>query len=129
MSQLPSLRDFRSALNEGNFNRYSSEHLGDTTMKGVVFERNRGGKEANAWDGQMAIAALESPGVEVSYVTTFSPEGPGSEVWGTFGRDGSLSNSSEPWLSSGEPLAGAIALRFTLAPGEGRSQLRSARFP
>jgi len=87
-------------------------------MKGVVFERNHGGKETTAWDGQMTIAALESAGVEVSYVTTFSPDGPGNELWGTFAKDGTLSNTSTPWLSSGEPLAGAIAVKFTIEPGE-----------
>ena len=111
-------RDFGAALNEGNFNSFHSEKLADGTMKGIVFERNRGSKEANAWDGQMTIAALESAGVEISYVTTFSPDGPGNEVWDSFGQDGTLSNAGDPWLSSGEPLAGAIAVKFTLAPGE-----------
>ncbi len=113
-------RDFRAGLNEGNHNRFQSEHLGDGTMKGLVFERNHGGKQLAAWDGQMTIAALESAGVEVSYVTTFSPDGPGSEVWSTFAKDGTLSNMSTPWLSSGEPLAGAIAVKFTLEPGENK---------
>jgi non-lysosomal glucosylceramidase len=111
-------RDFREGLNEGNFNRYNSEQLGDSTMKGIVFQRNRGSKELSSWDGQMTIAAMETKGVEVSYVTTYSPDGPGSEVWSTFSRDGTLSNSSVPWLSSGEPLAGAVAVKFTLEPGE-----------
>ena len=111
-------RDFREGLNEGNFNRYNSEQVGDSTMKGIVFERNRGSKELSSWDGQMTIAAMETKGVEVSYVTTYSPDGPGSEVWSTFSQDGTLSNSSVPWLSSGEPLAGAVAVKFTLEPGE-----------
>ena len=111
-------RNFRDALNEGNFNQYKSEQTSDGTMKGLVFGRHHGSKEASAWDGQMTIAALQSAGVEVSYVTTYSPDGDGSEVWNTFAKDGSLSNSSVPWLSSGERLAGAIAVKFTLAPGE-----------
>jgi non-lysosomal glucosylceramidase len=100
-------RDFRAGLNEGNFNRYNSEHLGDEMMKGVMFERNRGGKELNAWDGQMTVAALQSLGVEVTYVTTYSPQGDGSEVWNSFAKDGSLSNTDAPWLSSGKIHAGA----------------------
>ena len=59
-------RDFRAGLNEGNFNRFNKEHLGDTTMKGLVFERNHAGKELTAWDGQMTIATLESPGDDAS---------------------------------------------------------------
>src|SRR3984893_5951765 len=66
-------RDFRAGLNEGHFNRFNSEHLGAATMKGIVFERNRGSNSPKAWDGQLTIAALESPGVEVSYLTTYSP--------------------------------------------------------
>ncbi|HKF25252.1 MAG TPA: non-lysosomal glucosylceramidase [Candidatus Acidoferrum sp.] len=111
-------RDFHAALNEGNYNRFHSEKVADGTMKGVLFERNRGSRVANGWDGQMAIAALDSESVQISYVTAFSPEGPGDEVWGSFAKDGTLSNAGEPWLSSGEPLAGAIAVKFTLAPGE-----------
>lgn len=116
-----SARDFRAASNEGNYNRFASETGATgsgTVMKGVVFERHRGSKEANPWDGQIAIAAAEAPGVQVSYLTTFPADGSGGEVWSTFSKDGTLSNTSQPWLSSGEPLAGAIAVRFTLEPGE-----------
>ena len=111
-------RNFSEGMNEGNFNSFRAEKLSDGTMKGVVFERKHGGKELNAWDGQMTIAAMESSGAEISYVTTFSPDGDGSEVWNSFAKDGTLSNANAPWLSSGEPLAGAIAVKFTLEPGE-----------
>src|SRR5215475_9623916 len=110
-------RDFRAALSEGNYNRANSEKIGDATMKGIIFDRNYAGKVPNAWDGQMAIAALETPGVEVTYLTTFAPYG-GQEVWSTFSKDGTLDTSSKPWLSSGEPICGAIAVKFTLNPGE-----------
>jgi non-lysosomal glucosylceramidase len=111
-------RNFSAALNEGNYNHSFSENLGSQTMKGILFERNRGSKLPDPWDGEIAIAALDSPGVQVSYLTTFSPDGDGSEVWSSFSKDGTLSDSSAPWLSSGERLAGAIAVRFTLQPGE-----------
>ena len=111
-------RNFDAALNEGNFNRFSSETLAQGTMKGIVFERNRASKIPDPWDGQIAIAALESPSVKVSYLTTYSPEGDGSDVWSSFAKDGTLPDTSTPWLSSGERLAGAIAVRFTLRPGE-----------
>ena len=111
-------RDFRAALSEGNYNRFAFEKFSNATMKGIIFERTRGGNIPNAWDGQMTIAALETPGVEVSYLTTYSPDGNGSEVWSTFSKDGTLTTSTKPWLSSGESLAGAIAVKFSLAPGE-----------
>jgi non-lysosomal glucosylceramidase len=73
------------------------------------------------WDGQFAIAALESPGVEVSYQAIYAADyTDGSVVWKPFAADGRLANSDANWISSGEHLAGAIAVRFTLQPGEKR---------
>ena len=87
-------------------------------MKGIVFDRNRAGNAPNEWDGQFAIAALESPGVEVSYQTTFQASGDGKAVWAPFSKDGRLANDGKTWVSDKEKLAGAIAVRFTLKPGE-----------
>jgi non-lysosomal glucosylceramidase len=39
-------------------------------------------------------------------------------VWTPFAKDGRLANSDTSWVSDSEKLAGAIALRFTLQPGE-----------
>lgn len=125
-------RDFSGALNEGNHNQFRSDPLprpmkGSNdpvgalgTMKGLVFDRNHIGPVQDQWDGQFVIAALQSPGVEVSYQTTFSPDGDGHEVWSPFSRDGRLANSDDRWTSTGESLAGALAVRFTLEPGEKR---------
>jgi non-lysosomal glucosylceramidase len=66
------------------------------------------------------IASLESPGVEVTYQTTFAPDRDGKEIWAPFSKDGKLANSNDAWTSSGESLAGAITVRFTLEPGEKR---------
>jgi non-lysosomal glucosylceramidase len=113
--------DFKSSTNAGNQNRTVMESMGEAgTMKGIVFDRSRPGAVQDDWDGQFAIAALESPGVEVSYQTTFIPARGGAEVWTPFSSDGRLANSDEKWISSGEVLAGAIAVRFTLQPGEKR---------
>jgi len=114
--------DFNGSLNEGNYNRAAGESLGSTeTMKGIVFERNHiGSSVQDAWDGQWTIASLESSGVEVTYFTAFDPGGDGKEVWQSFSKDGRLSNSNEKWTSTGERLAAAIAVRFTLEPGEKR---------
>jgi non-lysosomal glucosylceramidase len=115
-------RDLRGALNAGNRNRAANEALGsDGAMKGVVLDRNH--LEPNVtedWDGQFTIAALESPGVEVTYLTTFDPGRDGSDVWTPFAKDGRLPNSNDAWTSSDEPIAAAIAVRFTLEPGEKR---------
>jgi len=115
-------RDLSGAINEGNYNRAASEPLGSTgTMKGVVFERNHIGAVQDAWDGQWTIAVLESPGIEVTHFTTYDPTGDGKAVWQSFSTDGRLSNSNEKWTSTGERLAAAIAVRFTLEPGEKRT--------
>src|SRR5205085_3668570 len=45
-------------------------------------------------------------------------DGDGSVVWTPFAKDGTLANSNLSWTSSDEDLAGAIAVRFTLQPGE-----------
>lgn len=114
-------RDLSGGINAGNFNRPAKESLDSGgTMKGIVFDRNHIGAVQDAWDGQWTIAALESPGVEISYQTTFDPSGSGKEIWEPFSKDGRLSNSNDTWTSTGESLAGAIAVRFTLEPGEKR---------
>jgi non-lysosomal glucosylceramidase len=114
--------DFKGAPSQGNRDAYASEVLGanggGATMKGVVFDRNREGGRVNEWDGQFAIAALDSPGVEVTYQTTFLADGDGKTVWTPFAKDGRLANSDTTWVSASEKLAGAIAIRFTLKPGE-----------
>jgi len=112
-------RDFKGALNQGNHNHFVSETAGRSgTMKGVVFERNRAEGVENEWDGEFAIAALDSPGVEVTYQTTFLADGDGKAVWTPFSKDGRLANSDASWVSASEKFAGAIAVRFTLQPGE-----------
>ena len=112
---------FSGALNQGNYNHSVSEPLeAGRTIKGIVFGHHRGGAEQNEWDGQFAVAALEAPGVEVSYQTTYLPDGDGNAVWSPFSKDGRLANNGEEWVSTGEKLAGAIAIRFTLQPGEKR---------
>jgi non-lysosomal glucosylceramidase len=109
------------AMNQGNHNKFVNESLGAAgSVKGIVFDRNRAPGELNEWDGQFAISTLETPGVEVTYETTFEAEGDGKSVWTPFSKDGRLGNGKDPWVSSGESLAGAIVVRFTLKPGEKR---------
>jgi non-lysosomal glucosylceramidase len=112
--------DFNGAMNSGNRNLFVSQAVTGGTMKAILFDRIRPGTVEDDWDGQMAIATLESPGVEVTYQTTYRTDANGSEVWTPFAADGRLANSGFTWTSSGEPLGGALAVRFTLKPGEKR---------
>src|SRR5262249_46265640 len=109
------------ALNHGNVNSFRSEPLGGGgAMKGIVFDRQRSGPVSEEWDGTFAIAALESPGVEVTYLTDYDASGSGAEVWAPFAKDGRRPHTTRGVMSSGEPSAGAIAVRFTLAAGAKR---------
>src|SRR5262249_8195330 len=113
-------RDLSGVINAGNRNHAEKESLGDAgTMKGIVLDRNHLDKVVTEeWDGQFTIAALESPGVEVSSQTTFASDRDGSDIWTPFAKDGRLSNSDNAWTSSDEGIAAAVAVRFTLEPGE-----------
>ena len=111
---------FGAALNSQNVNRFKSEDVSKSQMQGIVFDRLRQGSVSEEWDGEFAIAALGGDGAEISYLTTYRPYGDGSEVWTPFAKDGRLPNTASGLASSGDPLAGAIAVRFTLAPGEKR---------
>jgi non-lysosomal glucosylceramidase len=62
--------------------------------------------------------ALAASGVEVTYMTDFDPQSSGVEVWQPFSATGRLPNQSPDMASAGEQMAGAIAVRFTLAPRE-----------
>lgn len=111
--------DFQGALNQGNQNHFHKESVGTGgTMKGIVFDRNRVEGLGNEWDGEFTIATLESAGVEVTYQTEFLADGDGKAVWAPFSKDGKLTNSDTSWVSASEKVGGAIAIEFTLEPGE-----------
>jgi non-lysosomal glucosylceramidase len=111
--------DMKGALNPGNHNRFVDESGIGGHVKGIAFERLSPKGVQNESTGQWAIASVQSPGVDITYQTTFVPAA-GQEVWDPFSKDGRLANDNRVWISSGEPLAGAIAVRFTLRPGEKR---------
>lgn len=111
--------DFQGALNQGNQDHFRVEYIAQSQkMMGVIFDRTEAGKSPNDWDGEFCIAAIDSPGVEVTYQTQFLADGDGKAVWAPFSKDGRLANSDTSWVSASEKLAGAIAVRFTLKPGE-----------
>ena len=114
-------QDLGDHLNNGNINRFASESAGSAgTMKGIVFDRVRSMPVQEESDGQMVVAAIESPGVEVSYKTSFFTTTSGKDVWDSFSRTGKLTNDDHNWVSVKEDAAGAIAITFTLKPGETR---------
>ena len=114
-------RDRRRNLDAGSqqdYNVYRSQQIQGGAMKGIVFDRIRSGPVTEEWDGQFAIAALEQPGTEITYLSFFYPIGSGAEVWKPFAATGRLPNQAPDMASSGDPLAGAIAVRLSLGPHE-----------
>lgn len=70
----------------------------------------------------LALAALETPGVTVSYRSRFDTFGDGADIWEDFVADGALANVDDPAPSRGGEFLGAgLAITFELGPGETRS--------
>jgi non-lysosomal glucosylceramidase len=122
-------QNMNDSLDAGNVNHSLDTPEGAAGhMVGIVFDRVHVRPVEDEWDGQMAVATLASPGVEVTYQTTFRTDSEGAnatktdggEIWKSFASDGRLPNSDLSWVSGGEHLGGAIAVRFTLQPGEKR---------
>ena len=109
----------------GNFNKFVTEPAAGGAIKGIVFDREHPKGQANEWDGQWVIATQEAAGTEVSYQTTFEDGAkamtPQNHSGKPFAKDGNLPNSDKSWISSDEQINGAIAIRFTLKPGEKRT--------
>ncbi len=73
-------------------------------------------------EGQWAIATFTSPyREEVFYHSRWNPAGDGNDIWSTFAKNGSLADAGdETPAAEGEQIGSAIAVRFTLKPGESR---------
>ena len=99
-------RNFNSVLNNQNKNVFRKESISGGMIRGIIFDRIRNGPVSDEWDGQFVIAALNSPGVELSYITNFDPQSSGAEVWQPFSSTGRLPNQSPDVASAGEQMAG-----------------------
>ncbi|MBD1873063.1 bile acid beta-glucosidase [Nodosilinea sp. FACHB-131] len=108
--------DYVPALGQstGNFNQF----INADGLKALVMDGNWDG-EPKEGDGQWCIATLDDPGVEVSYDLRWNPVGDGRDLWDSFAKLGRLMNllDTSP-AEDGEQIGCAIALRFTLQPGE-----------
>lgn len=102
---------------EGNFNRWSE----DFSRLGCVMNGRQLGQELEEGQGQIAIATITNPIVEVFYHTAWNPAGDGDEIWQHFATDGSLPDfENETPARAGERIATAIAVRTTIRPGKTR---------
>ncbi|MBW4509351.1 MAG: bile acid beta-glucosidase [Scytonematopsis contorta HA4267-MV1] len=70
-------------------------------------------------EGQWCIATKGLSNLEVFYNSRWNPVGTGEDIWQSFNQDGSLSNYMDATpASAGEQIGAALAVRFTLQPGE-----------
>ncbi|MBW4611754.1 MAG: bile acid beta-glucosidase [Desmonostoc vinosum HA7617-LM4] len=99
----------------GNYNQI----VENTQYLGCVLSRVGNEEVVQEGDGSWCIATIKRPQLEVSYHTGWNPDGTGEEVWQSFAEDGSLPNylDASP-AAKNTQIAAAIALRFTLQPGE-----------
>jgi non-lysosomal glucosylceramidase len=98
----------------------SNSRLKDAKAIGIIMSNNRGSETAEG-DGQWCIATQPQDGLEVFVNDRWNPSGDGAELWTSFAANGSIPEQLNVTAAiEGEQIAGAIAVRVTLAPGETR---------
>jgi non-lysosomal glucosylceramidase len=101
----------------GNFNRL----VEDFHRIGCLMTRFSTQDEVQEGEGQIAIATISNPAVEVYYQTRWNPQGNGESIWQYFAFDGSLLDTiDEAPAKDDEQVGSALAVRFTLRPGKTR---------
>ncbi len=109
---------FQQDFTGGQVHSLFEETTPEGTVRGVMM-RHTQAAPTDEWGGSMAIAALEVPGVSVSYRTRFRTNADGADIWGDFSTDGALDNLNDSTPSSmGEILGAGVAVTFTLQPGQ-----------
>jgi non-lysosomal glucosylceramidase len=112
----------RLGESEYNFNTIIEETT-DEENQYIAFELDRDWLEQpiKEGEGQWCIATEKHPQVELFYHSRWNPLGTGEDVWQSFAEDGSLSNYRIGTSAAvGEQIGVALAVRFTLQPGETR---------
>ncbi len=103
--------DMKNSMDHGNHNRFVDDGAMGEHVKGIVFDRVHPKGVQDDFDGQWAIASVESPGVDITYQTTYIPFTPGQEVWGPFSRMGALQTTT--WRGSAAESLWRLLLRCT----------------
>ncbi len=86
---------------------------------GIVLGHSRPPENPAEGDGQWAIAATIPPQGTGFYHTRWNPTGDGADLWHTFAQTGTLPNRADDTPAQPEEqIAGAIAVKLTLQPGE-----------
>ncbi len=110
--------DYQSAWgqNTGNFNRLLQIENGPA----ILMDGARSSQTIQEGDGQWCMAFGQLPaGSETFSCGRWNPAGDGAELWQSFSQSGAIDQVDDATpATKGEQIAGAIAVRFTLQPGE-----------
>ena len=100
---------------QGNYNCLAE----DNQYFGCVLGQVSDHQTVQEGDGTWCIATAKNPQVEIFHHSRFNPVGNGEDVWQSFSANGSLPNYlDETPADENTRLGAAIAVRFTLQPGE-----------
>ncbi|MBH8552764.1 bile acid beta-glucosidase [Nostocaceae cyanobacterium CENA357] len=105
----------RLGESQDNYNELveNNQHIG------CVLRRVGSDAPLQEGDGTWCIATLKHPQVEIFHHTRWNPDGNGGDVWQSFAANGDLPNYVDATPASENTQIGtAIAVRFTLQPGE-----------
>ncbi len=110
--------DYQSAWGKsaGNFNRLLQTKQGPA----ILMDSSRTSQTTQEGDGQWCLALGKLPAeAEAFCCGRWNPAGDGAELWQSFSQSGKIPqlDDTNP-AAEGEQIAGAIAVRFTLQPGE-----------
>jgi non-lysosomal glucosylceramidase len=111
----------RLGESEGNFNQLVQDGSWIGCVMGRTTETHPSSviPHPSEGDGQWAIATIAQPEYEIFYHSRWNSAGDGAELWQSFSQDGSLSDrADETPAQAGEQIGSAIAVRFTLQPGQ-----------
>ncbi|ARV61428.1 bile acid beta-glucosidase [Nostocales cyanobacterium HT-58-2] len=105
----------RLGESQGNFNQL----VEDSESIGLLLDRFSITEPVQEGEGQWCIVTHKHPKFEVFYHTRWNPSGTGEQVWQSFSQDGSLPDyvDNTP-AAEAEQIGVALAVRFTLEPGE-----------
>jgi non-lysosomal glucosylceramidase len=99
----------------GNYNQW----IVDNYRVGCILDRVQLGELPREGEGQLAIASITNPSLEVFYHSRWNPAGDGGDIWDSFAHNGSLPDiDDETAASPGEQIAAALTIRFTVQPGK-----------
>ncbi|MCX7593854.1 MAG: GH116 family glycosyl hydrolase [Fischerella sp.] len=109
--------EYKPCLGESkdNFNQL----VENTEYIGCVLDRAGINEPVREGEGQWCFATSKHLNWQVFYHCRWNPVGTGEDVWKSFAKDGSLLNYlDETPAVEGEQIGSALAVRFTLQPGE-----------